>query len=285
MNFLNRLISYAFIRFFKFFPSLFRSPILRKFFTKNYTSGLVAIGERLHRFESIGPQWIYVDIKNSDRMLNFRQGIDLPFEDESISVIYSAHMIEHLTPNTLKCFIKECFRVLNPGGYLRFEAPDAEILINSYKNNDKALVDLFKEDIVKNLIPKLKLDQKYAENHVGILGILSCYIENEVHVPVYAPKDVFEEKINNLSLESLEEWLQTLQTEKQKDTNGHNNLIYYKKLYQLCLENKANKCWKVKYGITNIPSLYLNNIYRRHLDTIIEGPHRQGYSLYFEAQK
>ncbi len=31
--------------------------------------------------------------------------------------------------------------------------------------------------------------------------------------------------------------------------------------------------------------VHLNTTKRRHRDVLIEGPHRVGYSLYFEAQK
>jgi SAM-dependent methyltransferase len=279
MKVFNRLFSYFFIKFFKFCPGLYKSKLLRHYFTKKYNSGLVAIGERFSRFEAIGPEWIYVDTENCDRCINFLNGSFLPLEDSSVSILYSTHMIEHLTPKALEHFIMECFRVLKPGGYLRFEAPDAEKLINAYVAHDKNMINTFKDDEL------ISYDSKYNENHAGILGVLSCFIKKERHWPVYVTKDVFEEKITNMNLEKLEEWLQTLQTDEQKATNGHNCLIYFTKLKDLCVKSGAQNCWKSDYDASNIPNLFLNNVYRRHIDTIIEGPHRKLYSIYFEAQK
>jgi ubiquinone/menaquinone biosynthesis C-methylase UbiE len=279
---IDRLISYGFVKLCKLFPSLYRRKGVREFFTKNYTSGLVAIGEQWTRHEAIGPEWIYVDIKDCDFPIEFNSKKILPFEDNSQKLIYSTHMIEHLEPQDLEKFMKECFRILKPGGYLRFEAPCAKTLIDAYKGKNPALVQHFRDEILKS--PKFKLDNRYREEHIGILSVLSCYNEGG-HIPVYVEKDVFDQKVNNLSLEELETWLQTLQTPEQKKTHGHNNIVYFKKLERLAKMNNARQCWEVDYGKTNIPYIHLNNVYRRHKDNIIEGPHRIDYSIYFEAQK
>lgn len=283
-NLVARIAGRVFISIMKKFPKIFSNSHLRRYITNNYNSGLVAVGERFCRIGAIGPQWIFVDINNCDKKIEFRAEKKLPFNDDSQRIIYSTHMIEHLTPESLESFIKDCFRILKPGGYLRFEAPCAETLITAYKNDDRYLIDCFNQDII-NLIQALSLDKKYAENHVGILGILSCYIENGRHFPVYVPKKIFDKQIHSLSINEFAKWTETLQTEDQKNTNGHNNLIYYKQLEQICRRYGAKNCWKVHYGITKIPDLHLNDSSRQHKDSIIEGPHRIPYSIYFEAQK
>ena len=282
---ISRLVSYLLISFFKTFPSLYKMKWVRKYFTSNYNSGFLAVGEKWTRFEAIGPEWIFVDIKNCDFPIEFNSTNLLPFEDNSQRLIYSAHMIEHLEPKDLEVFIKECFRVLKPGGFLRFEAPCAQKLTAAYLGENLPLVEYFRNDIIKNLFPVLGLHDKYKQDHIGILGVLSCYIIDGRHVPVYVDKHIFEKNIKSMSLDELEGWLQTLQTPEQKKTHGHNNIIYLQKLEQLAKNNNARRCWEVSYGKTNIPFLHLNNVYRRHKDTIIESPHRTEYSIYFEAQK
>ena len=87
---------------------------------------------------------------------NIIQNIDatqLPYDSSSIDVIYSSHMMEHLQRDDAKTFIKECFRVLKPGGILRLSLPDLKIIADNYlKHND---ADLF----IKHLLmepPKTK---------------------------------------------------------------------------------------------------------------------------------
>ena len=47
----------------------------------------------------------------------------LPFKDESIDEIYSAHLVEHFNPNEAQRFFDEIYRVLKRGGtaYLKID--------------------------------------------------------------------------------------------------------------------------------------------------------------------
>lgn len=52
-----------------------------------------------------------------------------PFEAATFDVIYSEHLIEHLTYAQGSHMLKECFRVLKPGRCLRISTPDLAFLI------------------------------------------------------------------------------------------------------------------------------------------------------------
>ena len=56
----------------------------------------------------------------------------LPFEDNSFAAIYAAHLLEHLYPDKARALLKECYRVLEPGGVLRIVVPDLRVIINDY---------------------------------------------------------------------------------------------------------------------------------------------------------
>ena len=49
----------------------------------------------------------------------------IPFNDDEVDGIFASHFIEHLTPQESILFLKECHRVLKPGGVLRVSVPDA----------------------------------------------------------------------------------------------------------------------------------------------------------------
>src|SRR6266849_4866150 len=68
--------------------------------------------------------WVNIDLSESaDLHLDLRE--DLPFTGESVSFIYSEHFFEHLAyPDEARRFLKEAFRVLEPGGLFSVGVPD-----------------------------------------------------------------------------------------------------------------------------------------------------------------
>jgi len=76
--------------------------------------------------------WLNIDLsKNADIPLDLRK--PLPFNNDSISVIYSEHFLEHLDyPGTATLFLKECNRVLRPGGKFSVVVPDIALVLRSY---------------------------------------------------------------------------------------------------------------------------------------------------------
>ena len=54
--------------------------------------------------------------------INIQKG--LPFESNSVSVIYCGEMLEHFVYEDGLEFLKECVRVIKPGGILRVRVPD-----------------------------------------------------------------------------------------------------------------------------------------------------------------
>jgi predicted SAM-dependent methyltransferase len=62
---------------------------------------------------------------------------DLPFDDNSIAGIRAEHFFEHLeTKEELPSFLRDCLRVLKPGGALRVIVPDAERYLRAYTRDD-----------------------------------------------------------------------------------------------------------------------------------------------------
>ena len=53
-----------------------------------------------------------------------------PFADEAFTHIFSEHMIEHVPYEGGLSMLKECFRVLAPGGRIRISTPDLHFLIS-----------------------------------------------------------------------------------------------------------------------------------------------------------
>jgi SAM-dependent methyltransferase len=88
-----------------------------------------------------GPQYLqgFINIEGmipwkKDLWLDVRYG--LPFKDESVDVIYSCHVFEHFDLDTLRKIFAECYRVLKPGGSVRFITPSLSKAIEAFNRRD-----------------------------------------------------------------------------------------------------------------------------------------------------
>ena len=61
---------------------------------------------------------------------DLRRGI--PFPDATFDVVYHSHVLEHIDREAAPGFLRECLRVLRPGGTLRVVVPDLERLARTY---------------------------------------------------------------------------------------------------------------------------------------------------------
>jgi predicted SAM-dependent methyltransferase len=61
---------------------------------------------------------------------NFNAG--LPFADAAMQGIFSEHCLEHFSFGDALALLRECHRVLAPGGTLRIVVPDGEMYLRTY---------------------------------------------------------------------------------------------------------------------------------------------------------
>lgn len=62
----------------------------------------------------------------------------LPLEDGSAEVVYTSHMVEHLTRVEARRFFAEALRVLSAGGILRVAVPDIDYHVDLYRKHGDA---------------------------------------------------------------------------------------------------------------------------------------------------
>lgn len=84
-------------------------------------------GSRFH------PAWTNVDFVARG---NFVIGYDLrkgiPFPNDQFDVVYHSHLLEHFSKAETYPFLRECYRVLKPGGIIRIAVPDLERIVRVY---------------------------------------------------------------------------------------------------------------------------------------------------------
>jgi predicted SAM-dependent methyltransferase len=59
-----------------------------------------------------------------------------PFKDGTFDYVYSEHMIEHIPWSDGSFMLRECMRVLKPGGAIRVATPDLNVLLDLYRGTD-----------------------------------------------------------------------------------------------------------------------------------------------------
>ena len=62
----------------------------------------------------------------------------LPHATGSVDAIYTSHMLEHLFREDAETFLRECHRVLRPGGVLRLAVPDLALDVKQYLEHGDA---------------------------------------------------------------------------------------------------------------------------------------------------
>lgn len=56
----------------------------------------------------------------------------IPKPDGSVDVVYSSHMIEHLSKDNAKAFLNEAYRIMKNGGIIRIAVPNIKYHIENY---------------------------------------------------------------------------------------------------------------------------------------------------------
>jgi hypothetical protein len=86
-----------------------------------------ASADFLPNFKSNDKNLIHIDLsKNPDF---------LPFSN--LEAIYTSHTLEHFNINIVKRLLKAFYNSLNDNGFLRIVIPDAELILDRVRNNDK----------------------------------------------------------------------------------------------------------------------------------------------------
>ncbi|WP_247874362.1 methyltransferase domain-containing protein [Azospirillum sp. TSH58] len=87
----------------------------------------IGCGERFH------DDWVNMDVMPySYAVLAHDAAAGLPFLDGTFDAVYHSHVLEHLSPAAVPAFLRECRRVLKPGGTLRIAVPDLEAACRAY---------------------------------------------------------------------------------------------------------------------------------------------------------
>ncbi len=86
-------------------------------------------------WRNFGKEWIHIDAGNYSH-LDHNNIFKLPYEDESVDLIYASHLIEYVDKDYIEPLLLEWKRALKPSAKLRLAVPDfakiAELYVNGH---------------------------------------------------------------------------------------------------------------------------------------------------------
>lgn len=180
-------------------------------------------------------KWKNYDYPSSEEYYKFFQGeiekdfisIDLcspnlkiPENNDSVSLIFCSHVIEHLEDNSVKKFLKECYRIMKPNSVMR-------IVIPNTSSDFKILELISKQKKIKNSY-KAKFASDIA-NHINS-NVKNKLDKNEIQSLIYKSK--FDP--HHFFLKAIKKGVS--QKFNSKEPGFHISFWDYKKLYKLSKE-------------------------------------------------
>jgi len=92
--------------------------------------------------------WVNIDLDSDSRPdVCANLSCSLPFRDGCVDFMHSEDFIDQLTLEQASRFLRECHRILKPGGVIRVLTPDVEQLAEMYLHRPEALKALWREHV------------------------------------------------------------------------------------------------------------------------------------------
>jgi predicted SAM-dependent methyltransferase len=83
--------------------------------------------------------WFNTDLFPNARRTKLDSTKTFPYPDNTFDYIFTEHMIEHVPYAAGQVMLRECYRVLKPGGILRLITPDVKFLMSLYNDREKQI--------------------------------------------------------------------------------------------------------------------------------------------------
>jgi predicted SAM-dependent methyltransferase len=150
----------------------------------------VPVLKLMYRYSSIKKGYSLADYMKKVRgttVLHHDLGHGIPFADNSVPAVYSSHFFEHLEKPDTERLIRECFRVLKPGGMIRIVVPSLQTeveklkaAVESYDQGDVAKVQKYLTSDIDGFNNKYN-NHRWMYNFQEMCGVLaqSGFVEIE----------------------------------------------------------------------------------------------------------
>jgi predicted SAM-dependent methyltransferase len=120
------------------------------------------------------PGWVNLDAARGDKIevvWDLRRG--LPFPADSCAAIFGEHVIEHIPKAAAERLLRECHRVLQPGGVVRLSTPDAGKFLRAYVSDKQFLADPHFAEPADTSMDRVNMMMREYGQHLWVYDIES----------------------------------------------------------------------------------------------------------------
>lgn len=199
----------------------------------------------------------YIDYKVD---LRLKSPIELPAN--CAKLIFSSHILEHLSDEDCLFILEDSYRLLQQGGYVRISVPDMEKALKAYKESDNHFFDQGGVTCIGN-----SLERK-------LVNFFASYRTSDGYSggPIVSD-EIVREKLQSLNKYEFVHWC--VEKIPQNATyKAHINGFDFAKLKKFLSQTGFRKIEKSSYKSSTVPELRHNNFDNKPM-----------VSLYVEAQK
>jgi len=265
-------------------------PILNKLKLQFVKGRRSMIGRKLEkqlrsskkRFVSLGdthtsffrPGWETADLINADHIVDFRSQC-LPFADQTLDIVHSSHVVEHISNESGLHVFKEIYRCLKPGGTLRISTPDMDLLLDRYRSADWQFFLEADGQYILSRVIRGDLSPESILLHNRLVGWFASYSGrlDTAGGPIVDLQTV-ENKLTTLSKYDFRDWcVGLLKTER---TYAHIHLYDYDELHMSLMKAGFSTIYRSTYRESQCDAM---------MNPPIDSQKHQIYSLYVEATK
>jgi predicted SAM-dependent methyltransferase len=176
----------------------------------------------------------------------------LPIENNVAEIVYSSHVIEHISDEAALNMLKESHRILKAGGCIRLTTPDMQLQYQAYQRNDIRFWYWVAEYIKKGSWEKIyKIPLSKATIHQLFLHHFASQLST-IDVDDSAPKKYTDADIikvfANLSMEEAFDYFSKQCKYNPKHPGNHVNWWTYDKLFAYLRKAGFTKYYRSGYG-------------------------------------
>lgn len=253
--------------------------------------------------------WYNIDYQSNNKDViqhNLNKGI--PFPDNYFDAVYHSHVLEHFTKEDAEEFIKECHRVLIPGGIIRIAVPDLEQISKNYleflesadggdklaeANYDWTMIEMYDQCVRTESGGEMKfffkndkiINRDFIKKRIGyFFDVITNYKTSGWKKKI---KEIIPEDKINLIRKLIKSISHIIPGEKNRQI-GRFRLSG--EIHQWMYDKFSLKRLLAKQGFDQIirrtaTDSYIENWYEYNLDTEPDGTIYKADSIYMEAKK
>ncbi len=126
--------------------------------------------------------WLNTDLYGNKDLTPLDMTQRFPINDSTFDYVFSEHTIEHFTLKEGLNILKECYRILKPGGKIRLATPDLKFLIDLYGSK--------KSELQKEYVNWATDEFLRSSNFKGDVYVINNFVRSWGHQFIYDYKSL-----------------------------------------------------------------------------------------------